>query len=46
VGAGQADHVAEVVHEQQPRLDVVADLLAVDRHRHLHVAVLLGLPRS
>ena len=37
VRARQADRLADVVHEQQARLDVVGDLLAVDRHRDVHV---------
>ena len=36
VGAGQAELVAQEVHEQQPRLDVARVLLPVDRHRDLH----------
>ena len=30
VGRPQAEHLAQVVHEQQPRLDLVGSLLAVD----------------
>jgi hypothetical protein len=33
VGAGQVERVAEEVDEQQARLDVVGDLLAVDAYR-------------
>ena len=36
VGAGQAEHVAQEVHEQQPALDLPGDLAAVDGHRDLH----------
>jgi hypothetical protein len=33
VGACQADRFAQVVDEQQARLDVVGEQLAVDRYR-------------
>jgi hypothetical protein len=33
MGAGQAARLAEVVHEQQTRLDLVGGLLAVDVYR-------------
>ena len=36
VRAGQAEVVAQEVHEQQPALDLAGDLVAVDGHRHLH----------
>ena len=37
VRAGQAEVVAQEVHQQQAALDLAGDLLAVDGHRHLHV---------
>ncbi len=36
VRAGQVERLADEVHEQQARLDVVRDRLAVDRHRDVH----------
>jgi hypothetical protein len=33
MGAGQAERLAQVVDEQQARLDVVGDQVAVDRYR-------------
>ncbi len=36
VGPGEAEVVPQVVHEQQPALDLAGDLVAVDGHRHLH----------
>src|SRR5215217_1750663 len=36
VGTGQAERLAQEVHEQQPRLDLPRDLAAVDGHGHLH----------
>ena len=39
VGAGQAELVAQEVHQQQPALDLPGDLGAVDGHRHLHVTL-------
>jgi hypothetical protein len=36
VGAGQPDRLADVVHEQQARLDLVGDVLAVDRQGDVH----------
>ena len=36
VGAGQAERVAQEVHEQEPRLHLRAALLAVDRDGDLH----------
>ena len=41
VRAGQVERLADEVHEQLARLDVVRDLLAVDGHRHVHVRGLL-----
>ena len=40
VGAGQAEVVAQEVHQQQPALDLAGDLVAVDGHRDLHAQLL------
>src|SRR2546423_737083 len=46
VGAGEAQVLAQEVDEQQARLDLLGDLLAVDRHRHLHGVLLYLRARS
>ena len=42
VGAGQAERLADEVDEQQARLDVARDLLAVDGDRDVHESGLLA----
>src|ERR1700730_1915601 len=42
VGASQADHVPQVVHEQKPRLDLMLVVMTVDCRRHLLLHTLLS----
>ena len=41
VGAGQVELLTEIVDQQCAGLEVPADLAAVDRHRHLHIGLLV-----
>ena len=46
VGAGQAERLAQEVHEQQPRFDVAGDLGPVDGHGDLHRSASSGRRRG
>jgi hypothetical protein len=46
VGAGETDHIAQVVHEQQPWLDLMLVLVTVDCRRDLVLHTLLHFPKD